>query len=141
MHGTTLMEAGRHAEVVPILERGLALAEANGTEAYRLRCLAPLAEATGSAAYRAAADQALRSITTRPGSAWLYGADTYVSLARAWTAAGRPERATEILTPLLAAAGRTGWTAPMAAARAAAAQSSSASSSAARSAPSVSTGR
>jgi hypothetical protein len=69
-----------------------------------------------------------------PGAAWLYGADVYFSLARAWRAHGDPGRAAEILEPLLAASERTGWVAPLA-------YSSSASSSAARRAPSVSTGR
>ncbi len=67
-----------------------------------------------------------------------------MSVARARLARGEAGRASEILAPLLRASARTGWVAPLAAARevaARAAQSSSASSAAARSAPSVSTGR
>jgi hypothetical protein len=49
----------------------------------------------------------------------LYGADAYVSIARAWQARGDHARAVEILEPLLAAASRTGWTASLAPAQAA----------------------
>jgi tetratricopeptide (TPR) repeat protein len=133
MYATTLLEAGRAGEAIPMLEEGLAGSERHRTAAYRLRCLAPLAEATGSAALLDDADAVLRGIT-RP---WLYGADAYLSVARAWRARGAPGRAAAVLDPVLAAGRRTGWVAPLRAA----AQISSASSRAAFSAPSVSTGR
>jgi hypothetical protein len=144
MYGTTLIEVGRADEAVPVLERGLAAAETHRTEAYRLRCLAPLAEATGSPALVEEADALVEGITAPEGAAWLFGADAYVSVARARLARGEAGRAAEILAPLLRASARTGWVAPLAAAREVArraGQISSASSAAARSAPSVSTGR
>lgn len=130
MWATTLIGAGEVAAAVPVLERGMAVAETHHTVAYRLRCLAPLAEATGSAEVLREADAVLRDIQGPP---WLYGSDVYLSVARAWRARGDHHRADEILGPVLAAGRRHGWTAPL--------QSSSASIAAALSAPSVSTGR
>jgi hypothetical protein len=111
------------------------MGEAHRTEAYRLRCLAPLAEATGSPALLADADDTLRAMTLPPGAAWLYGADVYFSLARAWRARGDVARADEILESMRAAAHRTGWIPLLAH------YNRFASNAAARSAPSVSTGR
>ncbi|WP_344388197.1 ATP-binding protein, partial [Asanoa iriomotensis] len=145
LHGTTLVEYGDPAAAIPLLEHGLAVSASHRTTAYRLRCLAPLAEATGSPALLEEADAMLHAVVAPPGAAWLYGADAYTSVARAWLARGDPARALAVLEPLLAAGARTGWEAPLAAARAVAErarlQNSSASSAAARSAPSVSTGR
>jgi DNA-binding SARP family transcriptional activator len=141
IYATTLIEAGRGADAVPPLERGLAAAETHRTEAYRLRCLAPLAEVTRSPVLLDEADALIDGITAPDGAAWLYGADAYVSVARARLAQGDPARAREILDRLLGAASRTGWLAPLASARELAGQISSASRAAARSAPSVSTGR
>jgi hypothetical protein len=118
-----------------LLERGLEICQTHRTAAYRLRCLAPLAEATGSPALLAEADDALRAMTLPPDAAWLYGIDVYLSLIRAWRAAGDASRAAEILASLRAAAQRTGWVPLLPH------YTRSASSDAARSAPSVSTGR
>jgi len=114
MCATTLLAAGLRMEAIEMLERSLAESATHDTSAYRLRCLAPLAEATGSVARLEEADAALRAIDR----AWLYGADAYVSVARGWRARGEPERAREILEPLLEASRRTGWVAPLAEARA-----------------------
>ena len=146
MYATTLIEAGRAAEAVPVLERGLAAAETHRTEAYRLRCLAPLAEATGSTALVEEADALIegdhRAARARPGCT----ARTPTSRwpGPGWPAASAGARA-EILDAAAARVGphRLGGAAGRRARgrRARAAQSSSASSAAARSAPSVSTGR
>jgi hypothetical protein len=151
LHGTALIEYGEPAAAIPVLERGLARCDGHRTVSYRLRCLAPLAEATGDRVLLDEADALLRAIVAPPGAAWLYGADAYTSVARAWLAQGEPGHAVRLLEPLLAAGTRTGWVAPLATARAVAAQASaahaqarqnsSANSAAARSAPSVSTGR
>jgi len=114
MYATTLLAVGLRAEAIEMLERSLAESATHDTSAYRLRCLAPLAEATGSVARLEEAEAALRAIDR----AWLYGADAYVSVARGWHAHGKPERAREILEPLLEASRRTGWLAPLAKARA-----------------------
>ncbi len=74
-----------------------------------LQCLGPLAEVTGSAERLAEADERLRRIDAPPGSAWLLGADVYHSVARAWAAAGRPDRARAVLGPFRSAARRAGW--------------------------------
>ncbi|SED79566.1 transcriptional activator domain-containing protein [Jiangella alba] len=116
-YATTLVELDRTAEAVTLLERGLTIAERHGTEAYRLPCLAALAAATDSRSLLEEADAMLRAVGTPPGSVWLYGADTYVALARARLRRGDPRGAVELLAPLLAAGERTGWTAPLAAAR------------------------
>nr|WP_281386913.1 AAA family ATPase [Jiangella mangrovi] len=119
-YATTLLELdGRDetAEAVALLERGLAVAGRHRTEAYRLPCLAALAWATGSRELLDEADAMVRAVSTPPGSAWLYGADTYVAVARAWLRHGDPGAAAEVLAPLASAAERTGWTAPLEAAR------------------------
>ena len=56
------------------------------------------------------------AIETPPGSAWLPGTDAYTAVARAWLAAGAPDRARAVVAPLLAAAARTGWIPVLAAA-------------------------
>ncbi|GIF51717.1 transcriptional activator [Asanoa ferruginea] len=122
LHGTALIEYGEPAAAIPVLERGLARADSHRTVSYRLRCLAPLAEATGDRVLLDEADALVRAIAAPPGAAWLYGADAYTSVARAWLAQGEPGRAVRVLEPLLAAGARTGWVAPLATARAVAAQ-------------------
>ena len=81
-------------------------AQADGAEAYLLRCLAPLAEATGSASVLAEADALLAGIDAPPGTAWLLGTDAYLAVARCWLRHGDPGRARAVLRPLLAAADR-----------------------------------
>jgi tetratricopeptide (TPR) repeat protein len=115
MYATTLLAAGEPERAIPLLERGMDALGTSSAAAYSLRCLAPLAEATGSPALLTEADAALRSLALPPGSAWLYGTDAYLSVARAWQARGEPDRAGEILGPLRSAAARTGWIAPLAA--------------------------
>jgi len=100
---------------VPVLERGRRRAEQDGSEAYLLRCLAPLAEATGSASVLDEADRLLARIVAPAGSAWLVGADAYLSVARGWLARDEPARARAVLAPMLSAAARIPWVAPLAA--------------------------
>lgn len=112
--GTTLLETGAVADAIEVLERGRRFAEQDGSESYLLRCLAPLAEATGSPDVLAEADQILGRIATPPGSAWLTGDGAYLAVARAWLAKREPERARAVLAPMLAAADRVPWVAPLA---------------------------
>jgi DNA-binding SARP family transcriptional activator/tetratricopeptide (TPR) repeat protein len=112
--GTTLLELGRRDEAVAVLERGRGLAEEEGSQAYLLRCLAPLAEANGSAQTLAEADALLRQVVTPSGSAWIAGDFTYLCIARAWLAAGQPQRARDVLAPMLAVAERVPWVGPLA---------------------------
>ncbi|WP_162605876.1 ATP-binding protein [Jiangella aurantiaca] len=116
-YATTLLELGESGQAVALLERGLAVAGRHRTEAYRLPCLAALAGATDSRELLDEADAMVRAIGAPPGSAWLYGADTYVAVARAWLRRGDPRAAAQVLAPLLAASERTGWTAPLEAVR------------------------
>ena len=94
----------------------MATADQDGAEASRLRCLAPLAEATGSRDRLDRATALLEGITAPPGHAWLTADGCYLAIARAWLAHGDPDRARAVLAPLLTAAARVPWVAPLAAA-------------------------
>ena len=103
----TLLAAGSRAEAIELFERGHAIAEKDGAEAYLLHCLGPLAEATLSPAVLAEADRLLAGARLPAGDAWVLGYEVYLSVARAWLAAGQPERARAVLAPA-AGRGRTG---------------------------------
>jgi len=149
MLATTLLGTGApadRAEAVRLLRSGLAAADRSGAEGYRLRCMAPLAEATGSTDVLVQADRLLATARFPDGFAWLAGADAYLSLGRAWLAAGEPDRGAAVLTRLVDAADRAGWTACVRAAGALqlleqCTHSSALSRAATRSAPSPGTGR
>jgi hypothetical protein len=106
--GTTLLAAGDRAGAVPALEAGVAVAADIGADGYLLRGLGPLAEATGDRDLLLRADALLAGITAPAGGAWLLGADVYLAVARAWIAAGDPDRAQAVLDRFLPAAG-AGW--------------------------------
>jgi tetratricopeptide (TPR) repeat protein len=106
---TMLAASGDPDEAIALLEEGRALAERGKAESYLLQCLAPLAEATGSPELLSEADEMVREIQLPPGSAWVLGADVYHAIARAWLAAGHPDRAAAVLDPFCAAAARAGW--------------------------------
>jgi tetratricopeptide (TPR) repeat protein len=112
--GRTLLEMGSTETAVEFLERGRNLAERDGSEAYLLSCIGPLAEATGSVEILTQADRMLAAITAPPGSAWFYGEGAYLSVARAWLARHEAERARAVLVPMLAAAARVPWVAQLA---------------------------
>ncbi|MDX6521335.1 MAG: hypothetical protein QOF08_1940 [Gaiellales bacterium] len=112
--GRTLLEMGATEAAIELFERGRNLAEREGSEAYLLACIGPLAEATGSMEVLAEADRMLAAITAPPGSAWLYGEAAYLSVARAWLARREAERARNVLAPMLDAAARVPWVAPLA---------------------------
>jgi tetratricopeptide (TPR) repeat protein len=114
--GTTLLGAGCREEAVELFERGHAVAQKDGAEAYLLRCLGPLAEATGSPPVLAEADRLLAGARLPTGDAWVLGYEAYLSVARAWLTAGQPERARAVLGPLLAAVERVPWVTALAAA-------------------------
>jgi DNA-binding SARP family transcriptional activator len=104
-----LVVTGERAEAIELLEHGLGVAEKDGAEAYVLFCLAPLAELTGSMGLLARADSLLAGAAS-PAGAWIPGYETFLSVGRAWLAAGQPDRARAVLAPLLAVADRTPWT-------------------------------
>lgn len=112
--GRTLLETGATETAIELLQRGRKLAERDGSEAYLLTCIGPLAEATGSIEILTEADRMLAAVTTPPGSAWLYGEGAYLSVARAWLARQEAERAREVLAPMLVAAARVPSVAPLA---------------------------
>jgi DNA-binding SARP family transcriptional activator len=114
--GMTLLQRGDQAGAVEVLERGLAVAEQAGVEAYLLRCAAPLAAATGSPSVLARADRLLEQATIPVDGAWLLGEESYLCLAQAWFEQGDVERARAVLSPLLTVADRVPWTATLAAA-------------------------
>ena len=51
----------------------------------------------------------MRGIGLPRGWAWLHGTDAYVSLARAWVAAGDPGRAAEVLAAVIGPGRTHGW--------------------------------
>jgi DNA-binding SARP family transcriptional activator/tetratricopeptide (TPR) repeat protein len=120
---TSLLEAGEVHEARTVAGDAVAAAGPDAVAACRVRCLAPLAEAQ---ALSAAADDVpaslreagrmLAEIAAPPGSAWLLGADAYLSVARAWGAVGRHDRARAVLAPLVSAASRHRWPTLLAAA-------------------------
>ena len=114
--GSALMAAGSRAEAIEMFERGHATAETDGAEVYLLHCLGPLAAATRSPAVLAEADRLLAGARLPDGDAWVLGYEVYLSVARGWLTAGQPERAREVLAPLLGAVERVPWVAPLAAA-------------------------
>ena len=116
MLGDTVLLAGDRAGAIELFERGLAVAQHAGMEAYLLRSAAPLAAATGSRALLGEAAGWLEQASIPDGSAWILGYEAYLSLAEAWLAHGEPERARAVLAPLLAVADREPWTAALAAA-------------------------
>jgi DNA-binding SARP family transcriptional activator len=108
IYGVILFDSDDRDGAVSRLERALPIAEL-ASEAYLLRVLAPLALATGSADLLDRADGLLAGVDAPPGSAWILGADAYLCTARARLGQGRPERAAEVLAPLVAAARRVPW--------------------------------
>ena len=97
-----------------MLESGRAAASQTGAVASLLRCLAPLAEATGSRSILAEATALLHGIRAPAGMAYLTGDGSYLAVARAWLAHDEPQRARAALAPLLTAAARVPWVAPLA---------------------------
>jgi DNA-binding SARP family transcriptional activator/predicted ATPase len=116
MLGSTMLTAGDRAEAIELLERGLAAAQQAGLEAYLLRSAAPLAAATGSRALLSEAAGLLEQASIPSGGAWMFGYESYLSLAQAWLGHDEPERARAVLAPMLAVADREPWTPALAAA-------------------------
>jgi DNA-binding SARP family transcriptional activator len=109
MLATTLLDLGERPEAIALLEQARQAANRDGAQAYLLLCVATLAEATGSRETLAEADELLHRIAAPAGSAWLWGANAYLAVARAWLAIDEPARARDALAPLLAAATRIPW--------------------------------
>ncbi|GAA3341093.1 hypothetical protein GCM10020358_31140 [Amorphoplanes nipponensis] len=104
-----LLAAGAEDEATALLLQGCERARGEGGEAYLVRCLGPLAAVTGSRSLLEEADALVAAIETPPGCAWLFGADAYLSVGRAWLRHGEPVRARAVIAPLLAAANRVPW--------------------------------
>ncbi|WP_426244494.1 ATP-binding protein [Nocardioides sp. LHG3406-4] len=109
IYAATLLEAGRTDEAAAVARRGLEVTSPAQAQAWRLRCLAPLAVATGDEAVRAEATRLVEAIDPPAGGAWVTASDVYLLAARAWRDAD-PERAAGLLAPLLGATGPT-WAA------------------------------
>jgi tetratricopeptide (TPR) repeat protein len=119
MLGGTLLLGGDREGAIGLFERGLAAAQHAGLEAYLLRTAAPLAAATGSPAVLEEAAGLLERASIPADGAWMLGYEAYLSLAEAWLAQGKPDRARAVLAPLLAVADREPWLTALAAALAA----------------------
>jgi class 3 adenylate cyclase/tetratricopeptide (TPR) repeat protein len=114
--GCLLLELCAPEPAAAVLERGLAVAEVNGARHVLTRCLGLLAwtrwllgaqdEARSLAAR---AEKLLDLVSAPPGGAFVFGAHAYAAIARVHLAAGVPERGEALLSPLLAAAERSGW--------------------------------
>jgi DNA-binding SARP family transcriptional activator/tetratricopeptide (TPR) repeat protein len=109
MLATTLLELGERDEAITLLEQARQAADRDGAQAYLLLCVATLAEATGSRETLDEADLLLHRIAAPAESAWLWGAQAYLCVARGWLAIDEPARARHALAPLLAAATRIPW--------------------------------
>jgi hypothetical protein len=109
IHATTLLELGMRNEAAELLDSVRPAVGESGATAYLARWLCPLAEATGSPTVLVEADRLLRRVTAPAGSAWLSGADAYLTVARAWHQRGDAARAATTVAPLVHAAERVGW--------------------------------
>ena len=100
---STLVDLGATDEAAELARRGLDAAGPAAPEAWRLRCLAPLAlvaaDDAGEAAY-AEASALLEGIECPPGHAWVNGADCYLLLARSARLRGDHAAAARMLEPL-----------------------------------------
>ncbi len=100
---STLVELGDTDEAAELAARGLDAAGPAAPEAWRLRCLAPLAlvveGSAGDTAY-AEASALLAAIECPPGQAWVNGADCYLLLARSARLRGDHAVAARMLEPL-----------------------------------------
>jgi tetratricopeptide (TPR) repeat protein len=98
----TLLETGESAEAESLARRGLTVAGPAAPEAWRLRCLAPLAATDGPGGDNAFAEsrRLLGAIECPPGKAWVPGADCYLQVARAAERRGDVEGAAGALAPL-----------------------------------------
>jgi class 3 adenylate cyclase/tetratricopeptide (TPR) repeat protein len=116
MLGATFQELYASESALHQLEHALETAEELGTRSYIFRCLGHAALAsweTGDAfranALVARAEALIGEITTPPGRAFLEGAHAYFALARVLIPLGKPERAEQLLAPLLEAAEACDW--------------------------------
>ena len=105
----TLREVGARDEAAGVLADGLDAAEQDDADAYILGCRALLADVSGDRGMLEGADAMLREVQAPEGQLWLLGAESYLALARAWSAAGDVSRARAILAPLVVAARGQGW--------------------------------
>jgi tetratricopeptide (TPR) repeat protein len=114
--GATLMELDAFGEAEGLLEEGAEAAERSDAGLHLVRCLGTGAWAAERLGERgravALADRAaaiLDRIRVRPPRAWVAGYDAYVGVARVRLALGEPERAEELVSPIVLACGTCGW--------------------------------
>ncbi len=99
----TLLETGDREAAATLARRGLTAAGPEAPEAWRLRCLAPLAVATDGAEGESSyleGRSLLGAVDCPPGRAWVVGSDCYLLLARAAWGRGDAPAAEELLAPL-----------------------------------------
>lgn len=114
--GATLLELRCPEQATEPLALAYAAAERVGLRSQLLRSCAHLGWASWlvgdisrAEALLGRADELLASIRAPEHKAWLFGADAYHAVARLHLARGKPTRALEVLTPLVAAAEAAGW--------------------------------
>jgi len=115
--GSHLIERGDAPGAVPVLASALAHSEAIESPNRTFRAASHLAwarrvigDTEGSQVALARADRVLGTITAPPGAVFLDGYRSYLAMARTHLAGGDARAAQAVLTPLLTAARRQGWT-------------------------------
>ncbi len=114
--GWTLLDLFALEESIHHLQRGLEASEHAGALNHLVRCASHLAwayclagDAPRAEAMIARAEEVFRQITSPPGTAFLQGAHAYFAAGRVYLAQGEPERAIQLVTPILRAADSCGW--------------------------------
>ena len=114
--GSTLVELGAFGEAAGLLEEGAEAAERSDAGLHLVRCLGTGAWAAERLGERGRAvtlaDRAafiLDRIRVRPPRAWVAGYDAYVGVARLRLAIGEPERAEELVSPIVVACRACAW--------------------------------
>ena len=114
--GSTLAELGAFGEAAGLLEEGAEAAERSDAGLHLVRCLGTGAWAAERLGERGRAvtlaDRAafiLDRIRVRPPRAWVAGYDAYFGVARLRLAIGQPERAEELVSPIVVACRACAW--------------------------------
>jgi tetratricopeptide (TPR) repeat protein len=112
----SLLDLRAADEAATVLEDGLRAAEHNHALDQTVRCVSLLAwarallgDAAGAIALAERGESMLRSASLPVGGAFLFGAAAHVAVARVFLADDQPERAQQLLEPLLGAARVAGW--------------------------------
>ncbi len=114
--GWTLLELNAVDDAIAHLQRGLREADEADAPLYALRCAGQLAlgyrlagDRAAALAARERAEQLLDDVSTPPGMAFLHQTHASLAVAAVRLADGEVDRAERLVSPLVAAAERSGW--------------------------------